>query len=61
MRDLLERHELVLSVARPVGRDDRSWAHDFAVGQVVLTNDVQEWAVSEQCANQDSRHRFNQT
>jgi hypothetical protein len=47
LRNLLERHELVLSAARPVGRDDRSWAHDFAVGQVVLTNDLQAWSLSE--------------
>jgi hypothetical protein len=48
MRDLLERRELVLSAARPAGHDDRSWAQDFAVGQVVLTNDLQAWSVSEQ-------------
>jgi starvation-inducible DNA-binding protein len=48
MRDLMERHEWVLSVARPFGRDDRSWSQDFAVGQVVLTNDLQAWSVSEQ-------------
>jgi hypothetical protein len=51
MRDLLDRHEWVLSVARPVGRDDRCWTHDFAVGQVVLTNDLQAWSVGEQYAN----------
>jgi hypothetical protein len=60
MRDLLERHELVLSLARPVERDDRSWAHDFAVGQVVLTNDLQAWSINEQYANQDTRRRFHQ-
>jgi DNA-binding ferritin-like protein len=60
MRDLLERHELVLSLARPVGRDDRSWAHDFAVGQVVLTNDLQAWSINEQYATQDIRGRFHQ-
>jgi DNA-binding ferritin-like protein len=60
MRDLLDRHELVLSAARPSGRDDRSWAHEFAVGQVVLTNDLQAWSVSDQYANPDARHRFHQ-
>jgi hypothetical protein len=57
---LLERHELVLSAALPVGRDDRSWAHDFAVGQVVLTNDLQAWSISDQSANPHTRHGFNQ-
>jgi hypothetical protein len=58
MHDLLDRHEFVLSAAGPVGRDDRSSAHDFVVGQVVLINDLQAWSVSEQCAKQDTRHRF---
>jgi hypothetical protein len=40
-------HEWVLSVARPGGHEERSWSHDFAVGQVVLTNDLQAWSVSE--------------
>jgi DNA-binding ferritin-like protein len=51
MRDLLDRHELVLSVARPAGREDRCWTYDFAVGQVVLTNDLQAWSVGEQYAS----------
>jgi hypothetical protein len=51
MRDLLERHELVLNEARPIGHDDRSWVRDFAVGQVVLTNDLQAWSLNEQYAN----------
>jgi len=50
MRELLERHELVLSVARPGGHEEHSWSHDFAVGQVVLSNDLQAWSVSEQAA-----------
>jgi hypothetical protein len=61
MRELLERHELVLSLARPVGRDDRSWAYDFAVGQVVLTNDLQAWSINEQYATQDTRRSFHHT
>jgi DNA-binding ferritin-like protein len=45
LRELLDMHESALSVARPLGRHDRSWAHDFAVGQVVLTNELQAWSV----------------
>jgi PAS domain S-box-containing protein len=33
MSELLDRHELVLSAARPAGRDDRSWSHELAVGR----------------------------
>jgi hypothetical protein len=58
LSELLDVHESALSVARPLGVRDRSWAHDFAVGQVVLTNDLQAWSVSEQCANQDPRLRI---
>lgn len=47
LRDLLDRHESVLNVARPLGRHDHSWTRDFAVGQVVLTNDLQAWSIGE--------------
>jgi hypothetical protein len=32
---------------------DRSWTRDFAVGQVVLTNDLQRFAVSEHLMGRD--------
>jgi starvation-inducible DNA-binding protein len=49
--ELLDAHEFVLSAALPTGAhysQVSSWARDFAVGQVVLTNDQQILAVSEQ-------------
>ena len=40
--DLLEAHEAVLSAAHPRdSHDDLRWVRDFAVGQVVLTNEQQ--------------------
>ena len=64
--DLLDAHELVLSAATPSGlndeRTDRSWTRDFAVGQVVLTNDLQSVSVAEHLAarerTQDLRMRM---
>jgi starvation-inducible DNA-binding protein len=51
MAELLDAHESVLSAALPTGTHDghvdRSWARDFAVGQVILTNGQQIHAVSE--------------
>jgi starvation-inducible DNA-binding protein len=49
--ELLDAHESVLIAALPTGThysQVSSWARDFAVGQVVLTNDQQIFAVSEQ-------------
>jgi starvation-inducible DNA-binding protein len=55
--ELLEAHELVLSTALPTGtndaRSDQSWNRDCAVGQVVLTNDLQRSAVSEHLTDRD--------
>jgi starvation-inducible DNA-binding protein len=49
--DLLDAHELVLA-AHTAGTNglqtDPSAVQDFAVGQVVLTNDLQGWTVREQ-------------
>jgi hypothetical protein len=43
-RDLLESHESILTAARPSGncdeQDDVSWIRDFAVGQVVISNEL---------------------
>jgi DNA-binding ferritin-like protein len=42
LRDLLEVHESVLSAARPHNsNEDQHWVRDFAVGQVMLTNEQQ--------------------
>jgi starvation-inducible DNA-binding protein len=50
--DLLDAHELVLSTVHASGADrpaiDQSAAHDFAVGEVVLTNELQVVAVRGQ-------------
>ncbi len=59
LRDLLDAHELVLSAARPTGRNDvqndLSWVRDFAVGQVVLTNELQSWSVNEQLTGHEPK------
>jgi DNA-binding ferritin-like protein len=52
MEELLDAHESVLRAAQPTrtneGQVNRSWTRDFAVGQVILTNDQQILSVSEQ-------------
>jgi starvation-inducible DNA-binding protein len=51
LRELLDEHESVLSAAHQAetaaGRNDGSWVYDFAVGQVVLTNDLQTQSIRE--------------
>jgi starvation-inducible DNA-binding protein len=50
--ELLDAHESVLNASTPTGphhgQVNSSWTHDFAVGQVVLTNDQHFLALSEQ-------------
>jgi starvation-inducible DNA-binding protein len=62
LRELLEAHELALGTAQPAGTNDagsdRSWTRDFAVGQVVLTNDLQRSAVSERLMGRDLDQRL---
>lgn len=41
-RELLECHDSILGVAR-----DGSWIRDFAVGQVILSNELQSQAICE--------------
>ena len=52
LAELLDAHESVLNAALPTrtkdGQVNHSWTRDFSVGQVVLTNDQQILAVSEQ-------------
>jgi starvation-inducible DNA-binding protein len=52
LRDLLDAHESVLSAARSGAKsdteEDNSMISDFAVGQVVVANDLQSGSVSEQ-------------
>jgi starvation-inducible DNA-binding protein len=60
--DLLDAHEIVLSAAHTSGahsqQADPSADHDFAIGQVVLTNDLQRCSVREQLVRVDQSRRF---
>jgi hypothetical protein len=60
--DLLDAHEIVLSAARTAGtytlHTDPSAVQDFAVGQVVLSNDLQGCSVREQWVRLDQARRF---
>src|SRR5216684_605928 len=59
LRELSEAHESILIAARPSGSDGgHNWARDFAVGHVVLTNDLQSWSIKEHLANHDTRQVF---
>jgi starvation-inducible DNA-binding protein len=57
LAELLDAHESVLNAALPTqtqdGQSNRSWSRDFAVGQVVLTNDQQILAVSQQLMHRE--------
>jgi len=57
LAELLDAHESVLNAALPTrtkdGQVNRSLTRDFAVGQVVLTNDQQILAVSEQLMHRE--------
>jgi starvation-inducible DNA-binding protein len=56
VNELLEAHELVLSTAQPAGATDNpQWVHEFAVGLVVLTNDMQNVSLREQWLHQTHR------
>jgi starvation-inducible DNA-binding protein len=60
--DLLDAHEIVLSAAHTAGthgqQSDSSAVQDFAVGQVLLTNDQQGCSVREQLVRLDQARRF---
>lgn len=59
LSELLDAHESVLNAARPNGSGrNEHWAHDFAVGQVVLTNSAQSSSISDQLMNFEPRQRF---
>jgi starvation-inducible DNA-binding protein len=58
LRELLDAHESVLSAVRPNDSTlNQQWAHDFAVGQVVLTNDAQSLCIIEQLAEVEPTQR----
>lgn len=50
-RELLDVHDSILSAARPSGtgggQGDRPWVRDFAVGQVILANELQSQSICE--------------
>jgi starvation-inducible DNA-binding protein len=57
--ELLDAHESVLNTAQPTGLSgDHKWARDFAIGQVVLTNNQQSWSLSEQLVAARLRQEF---
>jgi hypothetical protein len=60
--DLLDAHEIVMNVAHTTGtyglQTDPSSVRDFAVGQVLLTNDQQGRFVREQLVRLDRARRF---
>ena len=60
--DLLDAHEMVMSAPHPAGaygqQTDSSAVQDFAVGQVLLTNDQQGCSVREQLSRLDQARRF---
>jgi starvation-inducible DNA-binding protein len=59
---LLDAHEIVLSAAHTAGTRNLpaapSAVHDFAVGHVVLTNDLQRRSLGEQLVRLDQARRF---
>src|ERR1700690_3488913 len=65
LAELLDAHESVLGAALPTGTNDgqvnRSWTREFAVGQVILTNDQQILAVGEQLMHRERMLRTHAT
>jgi hypothetical protein len=62
LQDLFEAHELVLSAARPHdSNDDHHWVRDFAVGQVVLTNNQQCELINGILLSNEPEQRFRQS
>lgn len=56
--EMLDAHESVLHTGRANGSAlDEPWARDFAVGQVVLTNNAQRSIIKDELAGGDPRQR----
>ena len=56
--ELLDAHELVLNTGRSNGSAlNEPWERDFAVGQVVLTNEAHSSSISDELADNDPRQR----
>jgi starvation-inducible DNA-binding protein len=59
LNQLLDAHESVLNTGRPNGSAMNSpRVHDFALGQVVLTNDAQSSSISDELVDCQSRQVF---
>jgi len=62
LRDLIDAHELALGAAQSGAQrdleDNSCSMRDFAVGQVVLTNDLQIWCIGEQLMRRDAKRRL---
>jgi starvation-inducible DNA-binding protein len=57
--ELLDAHETVLYIGRPNGSAmEEQWARDFAVGQVLLTNDAQSFSIGEQLSEWEPSQRL---
>jgi DNA-binding ferritin-like protein len=62
LHEFFDAHESVLSAARPNdSTDEHPWVHDFAVGQVVLTNEQQCESINGVLLKNDPPLRFRQT
>jgi starvation-inducible DNA-binding protein len=62
LRDLIDAHESALGAAHSGAQrdveDNPRPMRDFAVGQVVLTNDLQIWSIGEQLMRRDAKRRL---
>jgi starvation-inducible DNA-binding protein len=59
LNELLDAHESVLNTGRPeASAMNARWAHDFAVGKAVLTNDAQSSSISDQLVDWEPRQTF---
>jgi starvation-inducible DNA-binding protein len=59
LSELLDAHESVLITGRPNSSAmNAQWVHDFAVGQVVLTNDSQSSSIGDQLVDCEPRQGF---
>jgi hypothetical protein len=62
LHEFFDAHESVLSAARPHdSNDDQPWVRDFAVGQVVLTNEQQCESINGVLLKSEPPLRFRQT
>lgn len=59
LNELLDAHESVLDTGRQKGSTvNAQWAHDFALGQVVLANDAQSSSIRDQLVDCEPRQKL---